>query len=497
MIRDFARKAVSAFGYDIVEPNRQRKKVVNRIGREDYQLKGAKHRQAQASSAELQRNLSLVGWMIRRHLDYVSTFKFRSRTGDKQFDRYVERLMEDDNRPTNCDASGKFTREKMFRLAEMRRVLDGDVFLVKLNNGTLQGIQSDLVRDPPQMVADDSQSWINGIAVNEFGRAKRFAVWRRRGYSDVEFLRSIRSQNVIHYGFFDRFATDQVRGVSPLISALAPLQDVYENFNYALAKAKVSQLFAVSFYREASGQLGELTANYGTQADMDGDELAQPTEYDVNFGDGPQVFDLDSGDRAEFLESRHPSSEFQNFTQIVIQVALKSLDVPYSFYDESFTNFYGSRAAALSYNRAAQDKREDQIQMRRQYTVWKYSQWIAKGWLPPVSINELPFEWVPTGVPWWDPAKEIKGNVDAIAAGLDTPQRICRSTGTDYYENIDEISEAIRYAEERGVDVSFTPHDESMTESEPEPEVDSVEVEEPDEETNEEIESEVVDESAD
>ena len=89
MIRDFARKAVSAFGYDIVEPNRQRKKIVNRIGREDYQLKGAKHRQAQASSAELQRNLSLVGWMIRRHLDYVSTFKFRSRTGDKQFDRYV------------------------------------------------------------------------------------------------------------------------------------------------------------------------------------------------------------------------------------------------------------------------------------------------------------------------------------------------------------------------------------------------------------------------
>ena len=476
MIRDFARLAVSAFGYDIVEPTNKRKRIVNRIGREDYQLKGQKHRQAQASAAELQRNLSLVGWMVRRHLDYVSTFQFRSRTGDKQFDKYVERLMAEDNRPNNADASGKFTREKLFRLAEMRRVLDGDVFFVKLNNGTLQGIQGDLVRDPPDMTPDDSESWINGISVNEFGRPKRFAVWRRRGYSDIDFLRSVRAQNVIQYGFFDRFATDQVRGVSPMISALAPLQDVYENFNYALAKAKVSQLFAVSFFREASGQLGELTSQYGTQADLNGDELAEPTQYDVNFGDSPQVFDLDAGDRAEFLESKSPSGEFQNFTQAVIGVALKSLDIPFSFFDESWTNFYGSRAAALNYNRAAQDKREDQIQMRRQYTVWKYQQWIAKGWLPPVSINDLAFEWIPTGIPWWDPAKEIKGNVDAIAAGLDTPQRVCRSTGSDFYENIDEIAAAIEYAKEKGVDVSFTVDDESLAgQSQP---VNAIEVDE-------------------
>lgn len=461
MIRSFAKRAASAFGYDIVEPNRQRKQIVNRIGREDYQLRGSKHRQAQASAAELQRNLSLVGWMIRRHLDYVSTFKFRSRTGDKSLDKYIESLMVEDNRPNNCDASGKFTREKMFRLAEMRRVLDGDVFLVKLQNGTIQGIQADLVRDPPDMKPDGNETWINGIGVNNVGRPKRFGMWKRVGYSDVEFLRSVRASNVIQYGFYDRFGTDQVRGVSPLISALAPMQDVYENFSYALAKAKVSQLFAVSFYREASGQLGELTASYGSQVDQDGDELAEPTQYDVNFGDNPQVFDLDAGDRAEFLESKTPSGEFQNFTQLVIQVALKALDIPFSFYDESFTNFHGSRQAGLNYNKSAQDKRDDQIEMRRQYTVWKYSQWIAAGLLPPISINELPFEWVPTGFPWWDPAKEIKGNVDAIAAGIDTPQRICRMTGTDYYENIDDISEAIKYASERGVDVSFTVADES------------------------------------
>ena len=82
--------------------------------------------------------------------------------------------------------------------------------------------------------------------------------------------------------------------------------------------------------------------------------------------------------------------------------------------------------------------------------------------MPPVSINDLAFEWIPTGIPWWDPAKEIKGNVDAIAAGLDTPQRVCRSTGSDYYENIDEIAAAIEYAKEKGVDVSFTVDDESL-----------------------------------
>jgi capsid protein len=137
---------------------------------------------------------------------------------------------------------------------------------------------------------------------------------------------------------------------------------------------------------------------------------------------------------------------------------LKALDIPYSFYDESHTNFFGSRAAWMHYERSCKDKRGDQIEMRRQYTVWKLQGWIASGRLvlpAGVRLIDLVWEWVPLGMPWWDPAKEISGHVAAIKNALDTPQRICRSTGTDYFENVDDIAVATEYAKKAGVAVEF------------------------------------------
>ena len=61
-------------------------------------------------------------------------------------------------------------------------------------------------------------------------------------------------------------------------------------------------------------------------------------------------------------------------------------------------------------------------------------------------------------MPWWDAAKEIKGDVMAIGAGLDTPQRICKERGRgDFRDNIDQIASAQEYAKSKGVTLSFTP----------------------------------------
>jgi capsid protein len=426
--------------------------------REDAHIRGpAKRQQLQETAAELSRNLSLAAWMVRRHLDYVASFKFRVRTPDEEFNREVERLMMIDGLPSAADVSGRFDREKLFRLAELRRVLDGDCLLVKQSDGRLQGVQGDLVRDPEDKRVDEE--WINGVKINSVGRPLAFGIYSRKGYVGTEYVRRLNARNAIFYGFFDRFATDQVRGVSPLVAALAPLQDVYENFTYALAKSKVSQLLALAFYREADTAIGDIrTLASEGQRDDNEDDVAEARKYSVDFGGGPQVFNLDPGDRAEFIESKNPSSEFQAFTQLIIQVALKALDIPYSFYDESHTNFFGSRAAWQHYERSCQAKRDDQKEMRRQYTIWKLQQWIASGRLTlpgSMTLRDAAFEWVAVGMPFWDPAKEIRGHVAAIKNGLDTPQRITRSTGTDFYENVDEIALAIEYAKEKNVPLEF------------------------------------------
>jgi len=103
-----------------------------------------------------------------------------------------------------------------------------------------------------------------------------------------------------HFGYFDRF--DQVRGVSPMAAGVNTLRDTYEGFDYALAKMKVSQLFGLAFFREKSDPVDQ-----PSPSDDDG------AGYEVDFGRGPVLLDLDPGDRAEFLESKSPATEFQQF----------------------------------------------------------------------------------------------------------------------------------------------------------------------------------------
>lgn len=458
-------RIASAFSYDALEPKGRRKATRSRVAREDYHVRGNKHRRLQENAADLCRNLSLAAWMVRRHLDYVSQFDFHGRNDDDDLNTQIELLMARDSAPSNADVSGRFGREKLFRLAEARRVLDGDTLLLKLNSGRLQGIQADLIQDEGR-VYQGKETWVNGVRIGQFGRPLEYALHQRTSDTGTQFVRRVRASNVIHYGFFDRYAGDQVRGISPLVSALDPLRDVYENFTYALAKAKVSQLFALAFYREADDAAGYTTADStGPQADTDGDGDTEAAGYTVDFGSGPQLLDLDPGDRAEFLESKQPSSEFQDFTQLVVQVALKALDIPYSFYDESHTNFFGSRAAWLHYERSCKDKRDDQIEMRANYTTWKLIGWIRDGRLSlpaGMQIEDVKTEWVPRGMPWWDPQKEINGNVQAIKAGLDNPQRICRATGTDVFDNIDQIAKVREYAAAKNVPLEYAMTEEPL-----------------------------------
>ena len=59
--------------------------------------------------------------------------------------------------------------------------------------------------------------------------------------------------------------------------------------------------------------------------------------------------------------------------------------------------------------------------------------------------------WVPTGLPWWDPQKEVAGHKAAIEAGFTSYQRVCRENGVDFEEIMQERKEAEELADKLGV----------------------------------------------
>ena len=448
---DAAKRFSSTNSYDAIDQaNRRRSPAIN-FRSEDEILNPSRRARIQSNSRDLVRNFSVAAWAIRRHLDYVTTFELHSKSKDRGFNKELERFFYRVSLAPAFDAAGRHSWESAVRMLESQAILTGDNGLLILADGTFQGIEGDRVRDL-QGAPTDKGRWVHGVKVNAASRHLAYCIGRRLG-NGFEFERTVAASNVIWHGIYDRW--DQVRGISPIVSALNPLRDVYENFDYALAKAKVEQLFALVLTRKAYDAIGDVS-----NPTLD-DAAPAKSQYDVNVGKGPVLLDLDPGDDAKFLESGHPSAPFQDFTQLVTMVALKALDIPYSFFDESHTNFFGSRGAWLHYERSCLTKRralaahQDRMLWRRLAIAVQAGEFTLPAGK---TIADLDWEFVPLGMPWWRPSDEINGDVQAIASGLNNPERICRQRGTgDPYENIDATADVLAYAKERGVPLSMLP----------------------------------------
>ncbi len=199
---------------------------------------------------------------------------------------------------------------------------------------------------------------------------------------------------------------DMTRGISPLTSALNSFRDTYEAFDYALAKSKINQLFGLAFKRDGGEQLGELGFGDAEEEDetdeTDETDAANEPRYNVDISQGSPVLDLDPGDSVDILESKTPSTEFQQFMTMTIMAALKSLDIPFCFYNEAHTHYSGSRQAWLQYEHAAVDKRLNLQEFLEEAVRWRLAVAALSGdlMLPrKTSVADLPLRFIPLGVP--------------------------------------------------------------------------------------------------
>ena len=75
-----------------------------------------------------------------------------------------------------------------------------------------------------------------------------------------------------------------------------------------------------------------------------------------------------------------------------------------------------------------------------------------------MTIADLESAWVPLGMPWWDPAKEIKGDRAAVASGFDNPDRIVKRTGNgNVFDNIRKTIEIVAATREMSQEILGNP----------------------------------------
>ena len=124
------------------------------------------------------------------------------------------------------------------------------------------------------------------------------------------------------------------------------LQDVYEVQTYSVLRAKVSQLFGVVWKRTEEEE--EAAGDVTTWNDADGN--LDKSETEVDFGQGPFSVDLDRDEELQTLESQQPSQQFQEFMKLLIMVALKSVDLPYSWFDKKGATWSSDRSEWTLYD---------------------------------------------------------------------------------------------------------------------------------------------------
>lgn len=479
--RKKAPRKATQFDYDAVKTTNRRRKPTERLRAEHVILPDSKRKKLLSTVQDQIRNASTAAWMVRRHLDYVSKFKFQFRTGDEQLDNLVNRIFKWHAQPKNFDVAERFGREEMFRMFELEKVASGDAAMIKTSDGKLQAIESDLIAYPsggtiPQDLAADVDR-DTGVVMDASkpGRIAYYCICNRgkEGIA-VNFDHLEDAANVIFDAYYTRFSS-QVRGVSPLSTAINSIQDVYEGVDFNLAKAKVHALFGIALMRDYSGASTdqEEVYEFGGASGIKQGLTESATNAPATDAGTKQIeaslqemkpnemlmVDMDTKGRIDTIESKTPSAEFKDFTEFVIRLSMLALDIPYSAFDSRSSSFSSMIADQNMYEVSCKWKREKNQWKRHEYsdwlleTIWNnpQSEWPLRQVAQSagiVRIRELQdlVEWVPAGFPWLQKLQEVQGDIKAISVGLDNPIDACKRRGGDFFINIQKTADAYAYA---------------------------------------------------
>lgn len=449
--RETSFASASASGtYDATDDRGRRRPPLRKTAHEDAIATEKKREIMSATGADLARNFVLLKYMIRRHLDYVATFKFQAKTPDRGFNEYLEQWWQRQGARQNFDVARRHPHRRAVRIAEALTVLEGDVYWLKLAppkgdplRGKRQMIEGSRIYMPKGAIpqGDKPEDWINGVRVDPNTGEALAAAISRRAKGKMELDRIVPMSSLTARACYE-FRYDQVRGIGAIAAGLNWLKDTYEAFDYANAKLKLGQLFGVQIYSN--------TQTMAWERDEDG--------YDVDFGRGPFLLELDEGDKADILQSRTQSADDTNYLGLLILICMKALDLPYSMLDASKGKYHGNKTELIQYQKACEDRITDLQEFQNEDADWRIDVAIADGELELPRGTDRSFvryKFEPAGIPPWDSAKEYRGAAMGIAAGLTNPYAECAALNTDFEENIRLTSQALKFAEEQGVDLQY------------------------------------------
>jgi lambda family phage portal protein len=378
------------------------------------------------AARDLADNFPPVRSLLLKFATYVAgRLSYQARTGDRDVDEQVERYWR--NWCKSCDFLRRHDFVTLLQLAVMAILRDGDCgFIIVRDKGELklQSVEADRIGSPYNRLID-SDTYIGGILLDEYGRPDKFQIFVRTISNQYIEPTDIPAAEFIH--LFDATRLDEYRGRSAFATALNAARDLQE--------ALKAEIQAIKY---ASYQTGVIVTENGSAdaadyfATSNQNDLGQ-TEKLSNIDPGAINY-LSPGEKMEMFKSDRPGGAFGEFVRLVQSHICMSVGLPYGFaFDADKSGPMARMEAAMAERTFARWRRllESQFLERIKNIVLLDAQ--SRGLLPE-SEYLLDGRWCWPAKVSIDYGREANADIALWKAGLKTAGQIYSEMGEDYEE---------------------------------------------------------------
>lgn len=379
--------------------------------------------------------------------------------GDEENDalnNQIEALWQEWCNFKNCDIGGQLCFSEMQKLAVRRRIVDGGLFFLFCTDRTAKIPLRLQIKEVNELdtgnLECNGNKVVAGIEVDEFGKPtayhfKKFDIWGWTGESV-----RVDAENVIFIS--NKMRTSEVREISPLARILSRLRDLNQYIEAVAVKERLMACLGVLIAKKTKGfAIGRPDDTVQRKPDRPRSRRLYPGMME----------EIDPGDDVTVINPSGQASDAEQFISLMIRSIGASMGLSYEAVSRDMRK--GSYSSA----------RQGMIDDFKTYRMWQHyliehlckpvyekflDHAVLSGQLPIPDYFEnrkkyIQCAFIPGGMSWIDPQKEVNANQQAILSNQTTLEEICASRGNDYKEVLRQRAKEKRFMEELGLTEHF------------------------------------------
>ncbi|MBP2665883.1 MAG: phage portal protein, lambda family [Firmicutes bacterium] len=381
--------------------------------------------------------------------------RVKKKSGDdnETINTAIEKAWKKWSRARNCDITGQSSFNEILKMVIRRRVVDGEIFVIKTYGGSdrfpfqIQLVEPDQL-DTSRQIGNNGNLVKSGVEVDKFN--KPLAYWFYNaipdGFVSIESVR-VPADKVMH--LFSKYRPTQVRGISELASSMDSIRDSGEYLEAERVKARIAACFSL-FVKAAPGS----TNPYSRLNKMPSENQKRLDEI------SPGIIEyLQPGEEIEIANPGNIPTNTKDFVEQQQRLIGAGQGISYEMIsrDVSKVSYSSARQGLLEDRRTFEPIQEYLVE---HFCMEIYAEFLISAVLSgEVKIKDfwqetdlyLEHVWIPPGWTWVDPLKDVKASGWEVAANLSTLEEKCAEQGKDWKEVADQRSREMKYLQSKGI----------------------------------------------